>query len=70
MVGRRTFLRDSISAAGSLLFVNHSPFRSQGESNSADSRIEVLLGEPLGAISPNIYGHFTEHLGGLVYDGV
>ena len=35
-----------------------------------DSRIEVLLGEPLGTISPNIYGHFTENLGGVIYDGV
>ena len=35
-----------------------------------DSRIEVLLGEPLGTISPNIYGHFAENLGGVIYDGV
>ena len=27
-------------------------------------------GEPLGTISPNIYGHFTENLGGVIYDGV
>jgi alpha-N-arabinofuranosidase len=30
----------------------------------------VLLGEPLETISPNIYGHFTENLGGVIYDGV
>jgi alpha-N-arabinofuranosidase len=30
----------------------------------------VLLQEPLGTISPNIYGQFTEHLGGVIYDGV
>ncbi len=35
-----------------------------------DSRIEVLLGEPLGTISPNINGHFIENLGGVVYDGI
>ena len=35
-----------------------------------DSRIEVLLGEPLGTISPNIYGHFAENLGGVIYDGI
>src|SRR4029077_2470141 len=40
------------------------------EASGVDSRIEVLAGEPLGTISPNIYGHFCEHLGGLVYDGV
>jgi len=37
---------------------------------SADSRIEILLDEPQGTISPNLYGHFTEHLGGVVYDGL
>src|SRR5271154_1184173 len=36
----------------------------------ADARIEVLLDEPLGEISPNIYGQFTEHIGGVIYDGV
>jgi alpha-N-arabinofuranosidase len=37
---------------------------------SADAHIEVLLDEPIGTISPTIYGHFTEHLGGVIYDGV
>jgi alpha-L-arabinofuranosidase len=39
-------------------------------SRAADSRIEVLIGEEIGTISPNIYGHFAEHLGGVVYDGI
>jgi len=30
----------------------------------------VLLNEPIGTISPNIYSHFVEHLGGVVYDGI
>jgi alpha-N-arabinofuranosidase len=30
----------------------------------------VLTNEPLGTISPNIYGHFTENLSGVVYDGI
>src|SRR5579859_3287819 len=38
--------------------------------SAADSRIEILLGEPLGTISPDVYGHFTEHLGGVIYDGI
>jgi alpha-N-arabinofuranosidase len=44
-----------------------------GEPNwarSADSRIEILLDEPKGEISPNLYGQFTEHIGGVIYDGV
>jgi alpha-N-arabinofuranosidase len=36
----------------------------------ADARIEVLPGEPIGTIAPEIYGHFIEHLGGVIYDGV
>jgi alpha-N-arabinofuranosidase len=36
----------------------------------ADSRIEVLFDEPLGTISPNLYGHFAENLGGVLYDGI
>src|SRR5580692_5455428 len=36
----------------------------------ADSHIEVLIDEPIGTIAPEIYGHFTEHLGTVVYDGI
>jgi len=36
----------------------------------ADARIDVLLDEPIGIIAPEIYGHFVENLGGVVYDGV
>jgi hypothetical protein len=24
----------------------------------------------IGTISPHIYGHFTEHIGGVIYDGI
>ncbi len=37
---------------------------------AADARVEILLDEPIGTISPDIYGHFTEHIGGVVYDGI
>src|SRR5262245_15745313 len=37
---------------------------------AADSRSEILVNEPIGTISPDIYGHFIEHLGGVIYDGV
>ena len=36
----------------------------------ADARIDILPSEPIGTISPEIYGHFIEHLGGVIYDGV
>jgi len=63
---RREFLRNSAVAAGAMVFQS-SPFTfAQG----ADARIEVLLDETLGEISPNIYGHFVENLSGVVYDGI
>src|SRR5690242_6739865 len=34
------------------------------------SSIEVLLAEPVGQISPLLYGHFAEHLGGCIYEGL
>jgi alpha-N-arabinofuranosidase len=37
---------------------------------SPDSRIEVVLNEPVATIAPEIYGHFAEHLGGVIYDGI
>src|ERR1700719_2374784 len=37
---------------------------------AATARIEILPDEPIGPISPDIYGHFTEHLGGCIYDGI
>ena len=39
-------------------------------SSAASARIDILPDEPIGTISPNIYGHFTEHLGGCIYDGI
>ena len=69
MIGRREFLRNSMIGAGALAFARSAPYMF-GADSPADSRIEILLNEPLGTISPDIYGHFVEHLGGVVYDGV
>ena len=68
MLRRREFIRNSLLGAGATIFARCSPFAIAEA--TADSRIEVLLGEPLGTISPNIYGHFTENLSGVVYDGI
>jgi alpha-L-arabinofuranosidase len=69
MIGRRDFIRTGVAAAGAL-FTRYSPFALAETSGAVDSRIAVLLGEPMGIISPNIYGHFTENLGGVIYDGI
>ena len=37
---------------------------------AADAEIEVDPSQPGPTISPHVYGHFIEHLGGVVYDGI
>jgi alpha-N-arabinofuranosidase len=70
MIGRRDFLRTGFASAGCLLAARtYSPF-AWADAQTLASRIEVLTGEPLGIISPNLYGHFTENLSGVIYDGV
>lgn len=69
MIQRRGFLRSGFMAAGAAFCGMPSSFAASG-SATTDSRIDVFLDEPLGAISPHIYGHFTEHLGGVIYDGI
>jgi alpha-L-arabinofuranosidase len=64
---RRDFLHTAAGAAGLAWAYKYSPV---AFAQSADARIEVLLDEPLGTISPNIYGHFTENLSGVIYDGI
>ncbi len=39
-------------------------------SRAASARIDIAPDEPIAIIAPEIYGHFTEHLGGCIYDGI
>ncbi len=55
--------RDFIASA--LAFAAARPSRA-----ASANRIEIIPDDKIGTISPNIYGHFTEHLGGCIYDGI
>jgi alpha-N-arabinofuranosidase len=68
MIKRRAFLRNGILGAGALLVSKYSSFAAG--SAGAGSKIEILPDEPLGTISANLYGHFAENLGGVIYDGI
>jgi len=70
MIHRRDFLQQGALGATALLFSAKTGWISPADSRLADSRVEVLFDEPLGTISPNIYGHFAENLGGVLYDGI
>lgn len=65
-MNRRRFIRNTAVAAGVLAFKHPHPAFAQND----DARVEILLDEPLGTISPNIYGHFAENLSGVIYDGI
>lgn len=67
MINRRLFVRNSAAAAAALCFL---PKYRPAFAQSADARIDVIVDEILGTISPNIYGHFVENLSGVVYDGI
>ena len=38
--------------------------------NSPTATSKILVDEPISTIAPEIYGHFTEHLGSVIYDGI
>jgi alpha-N-arabinofuranosidase len=63
---RREFLKGSAMAGAAAL----APCSKKLGAQSHDAQIEIVADEPLGSISRNIYGQFTEHIGGVIYDGV
>lgn len=65
MIKRRDFLKQA-ACTSALAITSRVPLHAANQR----CRIEVLLDEPIGTISPDIYGHFTEHIGGVIYDGI
>jgi len=64
-IRRREFVKNSLLLGSAALIAPRSLL-----SQSVESRVEILLNEPIGAINANLYSHFVEHLGGVVYDGI
>ena len=62
---RRQFLKSS-AMSGAVMALSGV----RAIASSSDARIEIFLDEPQALISPNIYGQFTEHIGGVIYDGI
>ena len=62
-MNRRSFLRASAyMSAGVIAGVT--------PALAADANIEITARETGAEISPNLYGQFIEHLGGVIYDGI
>ncbi len=34
------------------------------------AKLRINVNDPIGTINPNIYGHFAEHLGRCIYEGI
>jgi len=66
---RRRFLKGSALAATGLALAN-SRLIATVAAKETDAHIEILPTEPIGTIAPELYSHFIEHLGGVIYDGV
>jgi len=62
-MNRRKFLEAGTSLALGALTASRLAY-------GADAEIVVSPSEPGETINPHIYGHFIEHLGGVIYDGV
>ena len=64
---RRAFLKSSTLAAAAVSLRGSVSF---AQSAGVDAHIDINPSEPIATISPEIYSHFIEHLGGVIYDGV
>jgi len=60
---RRHFL-ESVAAAGAAAFAGIRTLQ------AADALVEVNPSQPGPVIGAHLYGHFIEHLGGVIYDGI
>jgi alpha-L-arabinofuranosidase len=63
-VSRRQFLQQTTIAGAAVAAIPAL------RAAAPQSGIDILLDESIGTISPDLYGHFTEHIGGVIYDGI
>ncbi|MFO0892538.1 MAG: alpha-L-arabinofuranosidase C-terminal domain-containing protein [Isosphaeraceae bacterium] len=66
-MNRRTFVKGlgGLATAGTL------PTAAGWVAGSTEkASVTVLLDEAIGTIRPSVYGQFTEHIGGVIYDGI
>ncbi|MDD8025485.1 MAG: alpha-L-arabinofuranosidase C-terminal domain-containing protein [Acidobacteriota bacterium] len=70
LIPRRTFVKDAVMGGAALWAARPGLASLRSAPAAAEARIEILPDEPIGVISPDLYGHFTEHIGGVVYDGI
>jgi alpha-L-arabinofuranosidase len=67
-IKRRRFLQGTAAFGAGVMAERAGSFALS--SRATDAHVEVLVNEVIGTINPDIYGHFVEHLGAVVYDGI
>lgn len=67
-ITRRRLLQNAALAASSLTASRFGV--AQVASTAVDAHIDIVPSETIATIAPEIYSHFIEQLGGVVYDGV
>ncbi len=63
MLNRRRLLASSAAAAAVAVIP-------RGAAGAADFELSIAADQLGAVISPHLYGHFIEHLGGVIYDGI
>ena len=58
--------REFLTAASAMAAAGLAPHSAR----ASNGLVEVLLDEPIGTIAPELHGHFTEHIGEVVYSGI
>jgi alpha-N-arabinofuranosidase len=69
-VSRRAALGRIGAAAGAALGAAVLPCARRTAFAGEALGIDVLLDEAIGTIRPAVHGHFAEHIGGVIYDGI
>lgn len=63
---RREFVKSMATVASAALIAPRALYAQ----DTTGSKIEILINEPIGPIHKDLYSHFVEHLGAVVYDGI
>src|SRR5271155_324901 len=74
-IGRRQALREMTVMGTGAAMAAGLPFAAavrahNSRTSLAEHTVTIVLDEPIATIRPELYSQFTEHIGGVIYDGI
>jgi alpha-N-arabinofuranosidase len=69
-ISRRQALKQAAGVATAAAIGQAWPRSGASGDPASDMSVRVNLDETVGTIRPTLYGQFTEHIGGVIYDGI